>query len=185
MSFLSKNKISFINILKSLDYEKKALKCAELLKKCNLYNGKIIFLGNGGSASIASHVSVDLTKNARIRSINFNEPDLITCFANDFGHDNWMKEALKMYSNKNDIVILISSSGKSKNIINAAKWCLQNSLKTITFTGHNKDNPLKSLNNKGMNFWINSKAYNLVELSHLFILLSIVDLIIGKNIYKA
>ena len=100
MSFLSKNKISFINILKSLDYEKKALKCAELLKKCNLYNGKIIFLGNGGSASIASHVSVDLTKNARIRSINFNEPDLITCFANDFGHDNWMKEALKMYSNK-------------------------------------------------------------------------------------
>ena len=79
----------------------------------------------------------------------------------------------------------LSSSGKSKNIINAAKWCLQNSLKTITFTGHNKNNPLKSLNNKGINFWINSKAYNLVELSHLFILLSIVDLIIGKNIYKA
>ena len=126
-----------------------------------------------------------MTKNAKIRSINFNEPDLITCFANDFGHDNWMKEALKMYSNKNDIVILISSSGKSKNIINAAKWCLKNSLKTITFTGHNKNNPLKNLNYKGMNFWINSKAYNLVELSHLFILLSIVDLIIGKNIYKA
>jgi D-sedoheptulose 7-phosphate isomerase len=185
MSFLSKNKISFINILNSLDYENQALKCVELFKKCNLYNGKIIFLGNGGSASIASHVSVDLTKNAKIRSINFNEPDLITCFANDFGHDNWMKEALKMYSNKNDIVILISSSGKSKNIINAAKWCLKNSLKTITFTGHNKNNPLKNLNYKGMNFWINSKAYNLVELSHLFILLSIVDLIIGKNIYKA
>lgn len=70
MSFLSKKKKSFINILKSIDYEKKALRCAQLLKNSNLLNEKIIFLGNavwGGGTSIASHVSADFTKNVKIR----------------------------------------------------------------------------------------------------------------------
>ena len=67
------------------------------LKKIKKNKKKIVILGNGGSAAIASHVSVDLTKQCGIRAINFNEADLITCFANDYGHDNWMKEALKKY----------------------------------------------------------------------------------------
>lgn len=96
-----------------------------------------------------------------------------------------MKEALRMYSYNNDIVVLISSSGKSKNIVNAAKWCLKSNLKFITLTGNNYNNPLKKLNKGGINFWINSKAYNHIELVHLFILLSVVDLIIGKNVYRA
>ena len=54
-------------------------------------------MGNGGSASICNHVTVDLSKNAGIRSINFNEANLITCLSNDYGHDNWMKEALKIH----------------------------------------------------------------------------------------
>jgi D-sedoheptulose 7-phosphate isomerase len=185
MSFIKKNKNNFIKILKNFSLEKEILETSKLFKECTLSKNKIIFLGNGGSASIASHVSVDLTKNAKIRSVNFNEPDLITCFANDFGHENWMKEALRMYSNNNDIVVLISSSGKSKNIVNAAKWCAKSNLKFITLTGNNYNNPLKKLNKGGINFWINSKAYNHIELAHLFILLSIVDLIIGKNVYKS
>ena len=185
MSFLKNNKNSFIKILKNFSFEKETLEISKLFKECSLSNNKVIFLGNGGSASIASHVSVDLTKNAKIRSINFNEADLITCFANDFGHENWMKEALRMYSDNDDIVVLISSSGKSKNIVNAAKWCAKTNLKFITLTGNNSNNPLKKINKRGINFWINSKAYNHIELAHLFILLSIVDLIIGKNIYKA
>ena len=185
MSFLKNNKNSFIKILKNFSFEKETLEISKLFKECSLSNNKVIFLGNGGSASIASHVSVDLTKNAKIRSINFNEADLITCFANDFGHDYWMQEALNMYGDNNDIVVLISSSGKSKNVINAAKWCIKFNLKLITFTGNSFDNPLKKLNKSGINFWINSKAYNHIELAHLFILLSIVDLIIGKNVYKA
>ena len=185
MSFIKKNKNSFIRILKNFSFEKEILKTSRLFKECSLSKNKVIFLGNGGSASIASHVSVDLTKNAKIRSVNFNEPNLITCFANDFGHENWMKEALRMYSHNNDIVVLISSSGKSKNIVNAAKWCAKSNLKFITLTGNNYNNPLKKLNKGGINFWINSKAYNHIELVHLFILLSVVDLIIGKNVYRA
>ncbi len=117
MSFTKINKNSFIRILKNLSFEREILKTSILFKECSLSKNKVIVLGNGGSASIASHVSVDLTKNAKIRSVNFNEADLITCFANDFGHENWMKEALRMYCDNNDVVVLISSSGKSRNIL--------------------------------------------------------------------
>jgi D-sedoheptulose 7-phosphate isomerase len=185
MSFIKKNTKSFIKILENFSSEKKILESSILFRECSFSKNKVVFIGNGGSASIASHVSVDLTKNAKIRSVNFNEADLITCFANDFGHENWMKEALRMYCDNNDVVVLISSSGKSRNIVNAAKWCVKSNLNLITLTGNSSSNPLKKINTKGINFWINSKAYNHIELAHLFILLSVVDLIIGKNVYKA
>ena len=69
---------------------------------------------------MASHVSVDLTKNAKIRSINFNESDLLTCLSNDYGYENWMSKALEFYSTKGDLIVIISSSGESKNVISAA-----------------------------------------------------------------
>jgi D-sedoheptulose 7-phosphate isomerase len=152
---------------------------------------KIIFVGNGGSAAMASHCAVDLSKNAGIRSINFNEADLITCLANDRGFENWVTEALKLYADKDDVVVLISSSGKSDNMINAAKYCNQNFLTLVTVTGMDKLNPLKSQNDKGsytdsdLNLWVNSKAYNLIEMVHHFWLLCICDMIIGKAEYSA
>ena len=74
---------------------------------------KVYIVGNGGSASIASHVSVDFTKLAKIPSATFNNSNLITCFANDYGYENWVVEAIKAYTNKNDLIILMSSSGTS------------------------------------------------------------------------
>jgi len=135
---------------------------------------KIIIAGNGGSAAIASHFSVDMTKNAGVRTINFNESDLITCFANDFGYENWVSKSLDFYLDAGDILILISSSGKSKNIINAAKVGKKLKAKSIiTFSGFKKNNQLNKLGN--LNFWVNSKNYNHVETAHQLILLSIVD----------
>ena len=96
---------------------------------------KILLLGNGGSAAMASHVSVDLTKQCGIRAINFNEADLITCFGNDYGYENWMKEAIKKYYDKGDLIILISSSGNSKNHVVAGNYCKKNKISLITFTG--------------------------------------------------
>ena len=147
--------------------------------------GSIFFLGNGGSAAMASHVAVDLTKNAKIRAINFNEADLITCFSNDYGYEFWMEKSLDMYSNSNDTVVLISSSGKSENILNAAHWCIKNNRRLITFSGMNNNNPLKSINTKGLNFWVDSKAYNHIEMVHHIWLLSVVDFIIGNAEYPA
>ena len=90
---------------------------AEILKEVKITGKKIIVVGNGGSAAMASHVAVDLTKAAGCRAVTFNEADLLTCFANDYGYENWVERALNFYADKGDVVILISSSGTSKNIV--------------------------------------------------------------------
>ena len=143
---------------------------------------KIIIFGNGGSAAISSHFSVDMTKNANIRCINFNEPDLITCFSNDFGYENWLSNSIKFYGDKGDILIAISSRGKSKNIINGCAAAKKKKFsKIITLTGYSINNPVMK---KGdINLWINSKAYNFIENIHQFWLLLLVDLVIGKTEY--
>ncbi len=184
MNFLNKNKQLLFTLLDSIEIKniEKLVGVFKKVKKSR--NSKIIFLGNGGSASICTHASVDLSKNAGIKSINFNEANFITCLSNDYGHANWMKEALRIHCNKNDLVVFVSSSGESKNIVNASNWCSRKNIAMATLTGFNKNNKLKKNNKNGINFWINSKAYNHVELCHLYILLSAVDMIIGKLVYK-
>ena len=158
------------------------LKIKEIWLKAHNGEGKIIFAGNGGSAAMSSHCSVDLTKNAGIRSINFNEADLITCFSNDYGYEKWIEMAIKFYGDKGDILIVISTSGMSKNIINGIYAARKKKFKSIiTFTGHNKKNSVSKLGD--INMWVDSRAYNIVENIHQTWLLSIVDLTIGKKEY--
>ena len=145
---------------------------------------KIIIVGNGGSAAIASHFSVDLTKNAGIRCINFNEADLITCFSNDYGFERYMEKAVDFYGDKGDLLIVISSSGSSENILNAVKAARRGNFKAVvTLSGFAKDSPLRKLGD--INLWVNSKAYNFVENIHQVWLLAVVDMIIGKAEYLA
>ncbi len=138
--------------------------------------GRVIIAGNGGSASIASHVSVDLTKNTGITAVNFNETSLITCLANDYGYEQWIVKALEFYANHNDTLILISSSGQSDNIINASQKASQMGIRLITFSGFKPDNPLRSAGE--VNFWVDSHSYNIVEMTHQIWLMSIVDKLI-------
>ena len=145
--------------------------------------GKTIIVGNGGSAAISSHVAVDLTKNASARCINFNESDLITCFANDYGYEHWVEKAVELYGDKGDVFIAISSSGSSQNILNGCNIARKkNFSKVITFSGMDNKNPLHELGD--INLWVNSMAYNHIENIHQFWLLAIVDLIIGKADYS-
>ncbi len=120
-NFLKNYYLDLSKLLSDFDNDK-FLMIIDQLKKLKK-NNKLILAGNGGSASIANHVAVDFTKIAGIRSITFNESNLITCFANDYGYENWVSQSLKNFATKGDMCILISSSGKSKNIINAAKEC--------------------------------------------------------------
>ena len=149
-------------------------KSVELILECKKNNGKVYIVGNGGSSSIASHVSVDFAKVANVPSDTFNNANLITCFANDYGHDNWIKEAIRAYNKPNDMLILISSSGTSKNIVNAAKYCKDNKISLITLSGFDINNPLAQLGN--VNIHIPSEKYNFIEMSHHIILVSIVDI---------
>ena len=150
----------------------------QLIQKSINNKSKVYIIGNGGSASIASHVSVDFVKVAKVSSSTFNNSNLITCFANDYGYENWVVEAIKAYVNKNDLIILISSSGNSKNIVNAAQYCNDNNIDLITLSGFTKDNPLSKLGN--VNFHIESTEYNYIEMSHHIILLALVDIFVKK-----
>ena len=84
--------------------------------------GQLIFAGNGASASIANHASLDFTKQGKVRSVNFNESAFITAFANDYGYENWIEKALGFYASAGDTLILISCSGTSPNVVKAAEW---------------------------------------------------------------
>ena len=170
-------------ILPEDDLVNKMIQVKVLLLKTRKLNSKTMIFGNGGSAAISSHVSVDLTKNAKIRTVNFNESDLITCFSNDYGFERWIEKAVDFYADKNDTLILISSSGKSKNMINACKAAKRKKVKVISFTGHTKNNPLSKISD--LSLWVNSKAYNFVENTHQIWLLTVCDLIIGKREYPA
>lgn len=176
LTFIKKYFDDIYKNLNSINYKNflKTLKAVKDLKKTN----KIIFVGNGGSASISNHCATDFNKFLKKRSITFNEPNLITCYANDYGHENWMKEALKTHGNKNDILFLISSSGMSKNIINCAKQAKKMKIKIIGMSGFKKNNNLSKM--ADISFWVNSKSYNQIEMTHHVWLLLICDYI-SKN----
>ena len=149
------------------------LKIVKIFREVKKKKKKVILVGNGGSAAMASHVSVDLTKMCKIRAINFNEADLLTCFSNDYGYEKWVEKALSFHADNGDLVICISSSGQSKNIINGAKFAKKKRCKVVTLTGFNKNNKVRKIGH--VNLWLDSKNYNLVEMTHHIWLLAIVD----------
>lgn len=143
---------------------------------------KLMFAGNGASASISAHGSVDFTKQAKVRAINFNEANLITCFANDYGYQNWMAKAVEHYGDTGDVLVLTSCSGASPSVINAATYAKSKGLFVVTFTGFGEDNQLKALGD--INFWVDSRAYNIVEGIHMMWLTTVIDLVIGESEYS-
>ena len=164
------------------DVSDQMIKMKKMLLEVKKSGRKVIIAGNGGSAAMASHVAVDFTKQGGVRSINFNEADLITCFANDYGYEHWVEKAVEFYGDEGDMVILISSSGSSKNMLNGVTAARKGHFKSVvTFSGFNQGNPLRQIGD--VNLWIDSKAYNFVENTHQVWLLTIVDLIIGKREY--
>ena len=168
--------------LNKLDVLDQAILAKDAILQAKNNNGKLIFAGNGASASISNHASLDFTKQAKVRSVNFNESAFITAFSNDYGYDSWLSKALEFYAEPQDILILTSCSGTSQNVVNAAQYVNDNGISLITFTGFSKENPLKKRGD--INFWIDSKAYNIIEGVHQIWLLSICDLIIGKTEYS-
>jgi len=173
----------FIELLKpNNDSIEDLIRVRDTLLKVSSNQKKVLIFGNGGSAAIASHFSVDLTKNAKLRCLNLNEASLITCFANDYGFDHWVEKAVDYYGDQGDLLIVISSSGQSQNMINAVKAARKgNFYSVITFSGFSEDNPLKKLGD--INLWVNDKSYNFVENIHQIWLLAINDLVIGKREY--
>jgi D-sedoheptulose 7-phosphate isomerase len=137
---------------------------------------RIFFLGNGGSNSICSHMMEDYGKIARFRTYAFSDSSLITCYANDYGFENSMMEWLKLHFDSGDLLVAVSSSGESKNIINAAAYALEANGKLITLTGFAENNTLSRMGE--INFHLPIKNYGIVESFHQVILHVILDTLV-------
>ena len=151
----------------------------DLLRRVGERRGKVLLAGNGGSAAIVNHVTVDLVKAAGLRAVNFNESSLITCFANDYGFDRWVVEALRAHADPEDLVVLISSSGESDDIVNAAMEVEKMGLDLVVLSGFSSDNRLRSYGQ--ISFWVDSTSYNHVENTHQVWLLAALDRFIASS----
>ena len=143
------------------------------LKKMQSQNKKLMMVGNGGSASICSHMSVDYWKNGNIKSTAFNDSSLLTTVSNDYSYAEVFSKTIEMFGEEGDMLYCISSSGKSANVLNAADAAHSKKCNVITFSGFSEDNPLRK---KGMiNFHVPAMSYGYCEILHLFIIHAILD----------
>lgn len=161
----------------------KIIQMAQMMENVRQSGGKIIIAGNGGSAAISSHVAVDFTKQTGIPTVTFNDVSLVTCFSNDFGYENWLSKAINRFAKPDDLVVLISCSGTSLNIVNGAIATKGKGCQLVTFTGFEENNPVSV--HADLKFWINSRAYNVIECVHQIWLLAVCDLIKGKAEYPS
>lgn len=142
-------------------------------------SGKIIFIGNGASATIASHMATDFWKNAGVAAVSFNDSSLLTCISNDFGYKHVFEKPIQFFGRSEDILIAISSSGQSENILRAVSAAQELDMYTITLSGHRTENALRKLG--GLNFYVPSMIYGFVEVAHHAICHYIVDSLCSGN----
>lgn len=139
---------------------------------------KIIFVGNGGSAGIASHLAIDFSKNGGMRSLAFNDAAALTCLGNDLGYENVFASQLDFHARPGDVLIAISSSGMSQSILRAVETARSRDCSVATLSGFTEDNALRPLGD--VNFYIRSSSYGLVEVAHMAICHAILDLDLGR-----
>jgi len=146
------------------------------VEKCDAGKGKVIYIGNGGSASIASHMAADLWKNGGVKALCFTDPALLTCLANDLGYENVYSAPAEAFAEKGDVLVAISSSGSSANILKAGKAARKKGCVLVTLSGFAPDNPLRSMGD--VNFYVPSRVYGVVETAHSALCHCVVDHII-------
>ncbi len=126
--------------------------------------GKIMFIGNGASAAISSHMSTDFWKNGNIRAVAFNDSSLLTCIGNDYGYPYVFEKPVEMFADRGDILLAISSSGRSENILRGVQAARAKGCSVVTLSGFESDNPLSVMGD--FNFYVPSKSYGPVEILH-------------------
>lgn len=139
----------------------------------------IYLIGNGGSSGIVSHGAIDFLNACGFKAHALTDNSMLTCMANDYGYENVFSQPLKTLISNNDVIIAISSSGNSKNIINACKLAKSRGAIVITFSGFQQDNELRKLGH--FNFWINCNDYGIVEIGHALLLHHLTDQLSIKN----
>ena len=138
---------------------------------------KLIYIGNGGSAAIASHLAIDYSKNGGIRSLAFNDLSALTCLGNDLGYENVFAKQIDFHARPGDLLIAISSSGKSPNILAGVAAARARNCSIVTLSGFSEENALRRTGD--VNFYVQSSAYGFVEIAHLSLCHAILDIDMG------
>ena len=136
---------------------------------------KLMFIGNGASAAISSHMSTDFWRTCGIRAVAFNDSSLLTCLGNDFGYEYIFEKSIEMFADRGDVLVAISSSGKSENILKGVNSAKSKDCSVITLSGFKDDNPLSSAGD--YNFYVPAQEYGPVEVIHHSICHCILDAI--------
>jgi D-sedoheptulose 7-phosphate isomerase len=151
-----------------------------LARRTHVAGNKLIFVGNGGSSSIASHMATDYSKNGDVRAMALNDTAMLTCLGNDLGYERVFAKQIELYARADDLVIAISSSGRSANILNSVAAARAAKCAVVTFSGFTPNNPLRRLGD--LNFYIDADRYGFVEIGHLTICHAILDFICGLRV---
>lgn len=158
----------------SISLDKAADQFVTLLDEAIENDKAVWIIGNGGSASIISHIAQDFMGKLGLRSQALTDASLLTCISNDFGYENVYARPLGIMGRQGDILIAISSSGNSDNIVKALGQSLDMGMNTVTLSGFDEDNTLFSFE-EGLNFHLPSHSYGIVETGHLAILHTVLD----------
>lgn len=156
-----------------LTLEQGAELAVEMVSRVKASGNKIILVGNGGSAAIASHQALDFWNAGGIKAMSFSDSAQLTCLSNDYGYENAFKKGIEIFAEPKDMLIAISSSGESPNILNAVNAAREKECGVITFSGFEADNNLRASGD--LNFYIDSTSYGLVEVSHLALIHYLTD----------
>ncbi len=141
--------------------------------------GKTMFwIGNGGSAAIAVHSTLDYFRTGNIKTQAFYDGPMMTCLGNDFGYQTVFQKPVELFANPGDMLFAISSSGKSENILNAVEAAQKKQCYIVTLSGFGADNPLRALGD--INFYVPQNHYGYVELTHGVLCHSFLDLYMAK-----
>ena len=165
---------------KYVDYNKGIEDLVDMFTIHKTNQSRIFFVGNGGSCAIASHMTADFMKNGGMNTCSLYDSAVMTCVGNDYGYEHIFSKHMEFLVRENDLVIAISSSGNSRNIINAIETAKGKKASVITFTGFLANNRVKQMGD--MNVYVPSEKYGIVESIHNLILQQIVDLIMEKDL---
>ncbi|WJW74602.1 SIS domain-containing protein [Thiohalobacter sp. IOR34] len=145
--------------------------CSDIRRR----KGSVYLVGNGGSAAVASHAATDFFNRGGLRAHTLHDPSTLTCLSNDYGYEHAFANRLDRLLAADDLLIAISSSGSSANILNAAQRARACSARLITLTGFDGANPLREMGD--INYWLDSDDYGMVEIGHLFLLHHVADIL--------
>ncbi|MBY4615187.1 SIS domain-containing protein [Rhizobium redzepovicii] len=162
---------------KPLDYAAAVTESMQLARATHDAGRKIMFIGNGGSAAIASHMATDYSKNGGLRAMAMNDGATLTCLSNDLGYENVFAKQIDMHANEGDLLVAISSSGRSESITRAVRTARDKGCAVMTLSGFAPGNPLRDLGD--LNFYVASDQYGYVEIAHLAICHAVLDFSCG------